>query len=182
MVQGFQISNESDYGNDVNMTNNFSDVVGSMGVSNLADTSLSLSYNYRYTPEDDYIYYQGTSLSGKTLIGDYSIGYTNANDRSTSLSFGDRENITFNYTSIDFAHSKVKFSSSYDLISDEHQTSTLDYSYSDECLALHAVYNRNFFIDTPDTLTVSMNFAFIGPVPGTIIDQILLSPLDFNEE
>ena len=45
-------------------------------------------------------------------------------------------------------NTNINFSTSYDLNTDEHQTSTITYRYSDECFGLNVVYNNNFFIRT----------------------------------
>ena len=58
----------------------------------------------------------------------------------------------------------------------------MGYSYSDECFGLSVNYNRNFFENTPDSLSIGMNFTFIGPVPKNIIDNLLLKPLNFSQE
>tara|TARA_Y100000590_G_scaffold469602_1_gene658580 strand:+ start:7927 stop:10086 length:2160 start_codon:yes stop_codon:yes gene_type:complete len=181
VAQGYQISSKSDYVEDVNMNDDFSDVLGDMGLSNINDSSVSIGYDFRFDPKRENIYEQSASLSGDTVIGSYSLGYYNADDRATSLSFGQRESASLSFSSKTFLdYSNINFSTSYDLNTDEHQTSTITYRYSDECFGLNVVYNNNFFIDTPDTLMLNMNFKFIGPVPQSFIDQLILVP--FNSQ
>ena len=180
IAQGYQISNNSDYSKDVRMSNDFSDVLGKFGFSNILDSKTSFNYKYRYSPSDKYIYYQNAGLSGDINIGSFSVSYSNADSKSSSLSFDDRESINLNFESIDFLNSKISFSTSYDILKNSHQTSTINYIYSDECFGMSVVYNRNFFDNTPDTLSIGMNFTFIGPVPQNIIDDLLLKPLNFS--
>jgi len=182
IAQGYQISNNSDYSNDVRMSNDFSDILGKFGFSNILDSSSSFNYRYRYSPYDKYIYYQHAGLGGATKLGNYSLSYSNADSKSSSLSFDDRESINFNFQSIGFLNSEIDFSTSYDMLTDTSQTSTINYRYGDDCFGANVVYNKNFFKDTPDTLTIGMNFTFIGPVPQNIIDDLLLKPLNFSTQ
>ena len=134
-------------------------------------------------PSNKLIYYQNAGISGKSAIGPYSISYHNSDDRSSSLSFGQRESISLSYNFKSFLeYNSLSFSTSYDLHNNSHQTSTIQYGYSDECFNLSAIYNRNFFKKMPDTLTLSMGFKFIGSVPQGIIDDLILVPLNFKEK
>ena len=163
------------------MSNDFSDVLGKFGFTNILDSKMNFNYNYRYSPTDKYIYYQNAALSGDlNNIGNISIGYNNADSKSSSLTFDDRESINFKFQSVNFLNSNVEFSTSYDMLKDSHQTSTINYTYGDECFGMNVIYNKNFFNNTPDTLSIGMNFTFIGPVPQNIIDDLLLKPLDFD--
>ena len=182
IAQGYQISTNSDYSKDVNMSDNFSDILGDMGYSNILNTPSSISYSYRYSPYDKYIYYQNAGFSSKSKIGDYSISYNNADSRSTSLSFINRESISFNFNSIKFLeYSDLGFLTTYDMISDTPQKSTIKYTYGDECIGIYADYNKSYFENTPDTLSIGMNFSFIGPVPQSFLNDLILKPLNFAE-
>ena len=181
IAQGYQISKNSDYSKDVRMSNDFSDVLGKFGFTNILDSKMNFNYNYRYSPTDKYIYYQNAALSGDlNNIGNISIGYNNADSKSSSLTFDDRESINFKFQSVNFLNSNVEFSTSYDMLKDSHQTSTINYTYGDECFGMNVIYNKNFFNNTPDTLSIGMNFTFIGSVPQNIIDDLLLKPLNFD--
>ena len=183
IAQGFQLSRNSDYSRDVHMSNNFSDVLGSFAFTNIQDTPTGFFYSYRYSPYDKYIYYQTASINSESKIGTYSLNYNNADPKASSLSFDERESVSFAFESNSFLkYSTFNFSTSYDMVKDGHQTSTMSYNYSDECFGLNIVYNRNFFEKMPDTLALSMNFTFIGPVPQNIIDDVLLRPLNFSQE
>ena len=181
IAQGYQISKNSDYSKDVRMSNNFSDVLGKFGFSNILNSKTNFNYNYRYSPSDKYIYYQNAGLNGESKLGNFSIGYNNADSKSSSLTFDDRESISIRFESANFLNSNIIFSTSYDMLKNSHQTSTINYSYSDECFGMNVVYNRNFFVNTPDTLSIGMNFTFIGPVPQNIIDDLLLKPINFSQ-
>tara|TARA_Y100000590_G_scaffold26352_1_gene29708 strand:+ start:2574 stop:4751 length:2178 start_codon:yes stop_codon:yes gene_type:complete len=187
IAQGYQISSDSDYTKDVGMSNQFSDIVGELGFidifKNEEDFNTNFSYNYRYSPYEEYFYYQRAGLSNQNMLGTIGIGYVNSYARGNYLSFPNRENISFSYESVDFLeYSSFSFSTSYDIYNEQHQTSHMGYSYSDECFGLSVNYNRNFFENTPDSLSIGMNFTFIGPVPNNIIDNLLLKPLNFSQE
>ncbi len=182
IAQGFQISSDSDYGKDVNMSDDFSDILGDFGINNILDTKSNFSYNFRYNPYEKYIYYQNAGFGSNTIIGDYSINYSNADSRSTSLSFSNRESIGFNFQSINFLeYSNFEFNTSYDMILDRPQKSTIKYNYGDECIGIYSEYNKSYFENTPDTLSIGMNFSFIGPVPQSFLDYLILEPLNFSE-
>ena len=183
IAQGFQISSDSDYTKDVNMDDDLSDVLGYTSLANILGSSVNFSYDYRYNPSHQLLYYQSAGISGDSAIGSYSISYHNSDDRSSSLSFGQRESISLSYNFKSFIeYNSLSFSTSYDLHKNSHQASTIVYGYSDECFSLSAIYNRNFFEKMPDTLTLSMSLKFIGPVPAGIIDDFVLVPLNFKEK
>ena len=147
------------------------------------NSSLTFGYDFRYSPSEEYIYSQNSGISGQNDNIYYSLGYHNSTDRASSLSFGDRESIGINIGNKDFAkYSKIDLATSYDLIDNSHQTSTITYTYSDECYDLNSVYNKNFFTNTPDTLSLTMGFKFIGGIPQGFIEDLILAPLDFKEE
>ena len=53
--------------------------------------------------------------------------------------------------------------------------------YGDECIGIYSEYNKRYFENTPDTLSIGMNFSFIGPVPQSFLDYLILEPLNFSE-
>ena len=165
------------------MDDDLSDVLGYTSLANILGSSVNFSYDYRYNPSHQLLYYQSAGISGDSAIGPYSISYHNSDDRSSSLSFGQRESISLSYNFKSFIeYNSLSFSTSYDLHKNSHQASTIVYGYSGECFSLSAIYNRNFFEKMPDTLTLSMSLKFIGPVPAGIIDDLVLVPLNFKEK
>ena len=66
------------------------------------------------------------------------------------------------------------------MITDNPQTSKIEYNYSDECIGIYTAYNKSYFENTPDTLAIGMNFSFIGPVPQSFINDLILRPLNFG--
>ena len=181
IAQGYQISADSDYSRDVNMSDNFSDILGAFGYNDILETTNDFSYKYRYNPYDQYIYYQTAGISGDSKLGTHSIGYINADSRASSLFFDDRESVTFSFDSVGFfEYSSMSFTTAYDMISDNPQTSTIKYTYADECIGIYTTYNKSYFENTPDTLAIGMNFSFIGPVPQNFINDLILRPLNFG--
>ena len=68
------------------------------------------------------------------------------------------------------------------MIGDRAQTTNVKYNYSDECVGIYTDYTKSYFENTPDTLSIGLNFSFIGPVPQTFINDLILKPLNFENE
>tara|TARA_B100000686_G_scaffold354795_1_gene467281 strand:- start:2193 stop:4382 length:2190 start_codon:yes stop_codon:yes gene_type:complete len=182
IAQGYQISNYSDYNKNINMEKDFSDVLGGLSLSNLFNETTNFDYNYRYNPYEKYVYYQESGINTETDHGIYSIGYFNADKRSSSLPFDDRESLSFGFASNTIMeYSKFSVSQNFNLIENSVDTSSINYIYDDECFTLQTQYNRRFFSNTPDTFSFTMLFKFFEKehyVPQFIIDDYIYTPLN----
>ena len=77
-------------------------------------------------------------------------------------------------------YSKIDFTSNFDLIDDSIDMYSVGYKYEDECFGLNLKYNQYYFSSTPDSLSITMNFKFIGPVPDSIISNMIYEPLGLD--
>ena len=163
LSQIYEFTDNSNFHNELNNTNNLSDLLGSIGYSN----KNSINYEFRYDFDSNFLKEQNINTNIISNVGNIKLSYLDQKSKTNNIVSQDTETFNYSFESKEFAkYSKISFNGLYNLKKEINTEYSIGYNYFDECFGIDISFNRKSYqeenLKPQDILKLMFTFKNLG--------------------
>ncbi len=163
LSQIYEFTDNSNFHNELNNTNNLSDLLGSIGYSN----KNSINYEFRYDFDSNFLKEQNINTNIISNVGNIKLSYLDQKSKTNNIVSQDTETFNYSFESKKFAkYSKISFNGLYNLKKEINTEYSIGYNYFDECFGIDISFNRKSYqeenLKPQDILKLMFTFKNLG--------------------